>query len=497
MASTSFGGFAAAARQQPNAREISKSRRRTASASSGARRTRGASIIEGEYHRDHHHHHYHHHHQHQERIQRRGEVTTARATKAAVEDSLPSGFMNEAIRAEPKAYPPNRSYQQTVKKAFVVSGFGLHSGEDEIVRICPAYANEGRYFVRVSDDSIENETSDDELSDAQVNKLLLERARAMLSNDPSDRKEILKNQSILRSEDEEKIDSPGDFLGNQGSETRVQANLANLAKGLQISSVLNAPGTNDAAVTKPEHLLSALEALGVDNCRIEIGGTGELPILDGGAGHWAHEICKAGVTPASDVNDKNGEKVPKKQYKPREPVIVRDKDAFIMFTPQDQSKLSYGIDLTYKSTAIGKQWFSWTPLEDAKYDVDIAPARTFGTIQDYMAYYRHDIIKGGTASCSLIANGTEFLNPPMRNGWENECARHKVLDLIGDMSLLAEPGMAGVPIGHVLCHKASHELHAEFMRQLAATERDVVDTEVWVTEEQILKEEEEFRAIWD
>jgi len=213
MASTSFGGFAAAARQQPNAREISKSRRRTASASSGARRTRGASRIEGEYHRDHHH--YHHHH-HQERIQRRGEVTTARATKAAVEDSLPSGFVNEAIRAEPKAYPPNRSYQQTVKKAFVVSGFGLHSGEDEIVRICPAYANEGRYFVRVSDDSIENETSEDELSDAQVNKLLLERARAMLSNDPSDRKEILKNQSILRSEDEEKIDSPGDFLGNQG-----------------------------------------------------------------------------------------------------------------------------------------------------------------------------------------------------------------------------------------------------------------------------------------
>ena len=84
----------------------------------------------------------------------------------------------------------------------------------------------------------------------------------------------------------------------------------------------------------------------------------------------------------------------------------------------------------------------------------------------------------------------------MRNSWENECARHKVLDLIGDMSLMAEPGMAGVPIGHVLCHKASHELHAEFMRQLAATE-SVVDTEIWVTEEQILKEEEEFRAIWD
>ena len=115
----------------------------------------------------------------------------------------------------------------------------------------------------------------------------------------------------MKREDEEKIDSPGDFLGNQGSETRYTRTWQTWRKRLQISSVLNAPGTDKAAVTKPEHLLSALEALGVDNCRIEIGGTGEVPILDGGASHWAHEICKAGVTMASDANDKNGEKVPK------------------------------------------------------------------------------------------------------------------------------------------------------------------------------------------
>ena len=64
-----------------------------------------------------------------------------------------------------------------------------------------------------------------------MNKLLLERARAMLSNDPSDRKEILKHQSILKREDEEKIDSPGDFLGNQGSETRVQRTWQTWRKG--------------------------------------------------------------------------------------------------------------------------------------------------------------------------------------------------------------------------------------------------------------------------
>ena len=147
----------------------------------------------------------------QRRIRRRRDATTRTATKGAVED-VP--FLNEAIQAEPKVYPPNRSYQQTIRKAFVVSGFGLHSGEDEIVRICPAYANEGRYFVRVSDDFIEKTGEGEEggvLSDAQVNKLLLERARAMLSNDPSDRKEILKHQSILKERMRKRLILPGTF----------------------------------------------------------------------------------------------------------------------------------------------------------------------------------------------------------------------------------------------------------------------------------------------
>jgi len=434
-------------------------------------------------------------------------------TSASYAASSSSALMKAAsLAAEPRPYPPNRPYQQTLKKAFTLAGYGLHSGEDEIVRVCPAYANEGRYFVRVSDEHIEgtvlhrqlfinNKEGDKEDTtdrvNEEVNKMLLERAKAMLSNDPADREKILERQSILKQQELDKFDLPNQFLQNKDGEIRIRANLENMGNNLLISNELNAPGTNERAIMKPEHLLSALEALGIDNCRIEVGGTGEVPILDGGASIWVNEICKAGVVTASDLNDASGEKVAKKQFKPKEPIIVRDKDAFIMFTPQDKAKISYGIDLTYKSTAVGKQWYSWTPLEDGRYDDEIASARTFGTIQDFMAYYRHDIVKGGTASCSLIANGVEFLNPPMLYNWENECARHKVLDLIGDMSLMAEPGMSGIPIGHVLCHKATHQLHAEFMRQLVNTQRDVVDCEVWVSEEQVLKAESEHRSLFD
>ena len=162
MASTSYAttatasGFGAAAgHQQPKNVRVAN-RRRGAGAS--AMKTTAVHVLSNQQQQQQQH--------EQRRIRRRRDATTRTATKGAVED-VP--FLNEAIQAEPKVYPPNRSYQQTIRKAFVVSGFGLHSGEDEIVRICPAYANEGRYFVRVSDDFIEKTGEGEEggvLSDA-------------------------------------------------------------------------------------------------------------------------------------------------------------------------------------------------------------------------------------------------------------------------------------------------------------------------------------------
>ena len=79
--------------------------------------------------------------------------------------------------------------------------------------------------------------------------------------------------------------------------------------------------------------------------------------------------------------------------------------------------------------------------------------------------------------CALIANGDKFWNPPMI--LPNENARHKILDLVGDLSLMAEPGMAGVPIGHVLAYKGSHRLHAKFLAALAAAPKEKVPAELW------------------
>lgn len=164
--------------------------------------------------------------------------------------------------------------------------------------------------------------------------------------------------------------------------------------------------------------------------------------------------------------------------------MVCEGDAFIMFNPDAVTKLTYGIDFTYKSKAIGKQWESWTPTEDGAYVDVIARARTFATMPDIMAYFRAGYIRGGTEQCALIANGDRFWNPPMLLPHEN--ARHKLLDLIGDLSLLAEPGMSGVPVGHIVAYKAGHNLHAKFARKLAEVcERggaEKVPAELWTRE---------------
>jgi UDP-3-O-acyl-N-acetylglucosamine deacetylase len=102
-----------------------------------------------------------------------------------------------------------------------------------------------------------------------------------------------------------------------------------------------------------------------------------------------------------------------------------------------------------------------------------------------MAYFRAGYIRGGTENCALIANGDQFWNPPML--LPNEPARHKLLDLVGDLSLLAEPGHVGVPVGHVVAYKAGHELHAKFALKvkeaIEAGKATRVPAEMWAREE--------------
>jgi UDP-3-O-acyl-N-acetylglucosamine deacetylase len=95
---------------------------------------------------------------------------------------------------------------------------------------------------------------------------------------------------------------------------------------------------------------------------------------------------------------------------------------------QPSPRLTYLVDFSTKSTAIGRQQHTWALLEDPNYAQCLARARTFTTLEDAQAARDAGLIKGGSPVNALIADGEKWFNAPLR--YENEAARHKLLDLV-------------------------------------------------------------------
>ncbi|MBD2004356.1 MULTISPECIES: UDP-3-O-acyl-N-acetylglucosamine deacetylase [Cyanophyceae] len=208
-------------------------------------------------------------------------------------------------------------------------------------------------------------------------------------------------------------------------------------------------GEGSARVRTVEHLLCALAGSGVDNARIEIDGP-EVPLLDGSALEWVKAISQVGVVP-------NLESSPDSSFILQEPVWVYDGDAFVAALPAPLTRFSYGID--FDLAAIGNQWHSWCPAQES-FAQAIAPARTFGLAHQIEQLQTAGLIKGGSLENALVCGSQGWINPPLR--FSNEPARHKLLDLVGDLSLLGD-----FPVAHILAYKASHNLHIQLAQQLA------------------------------
>ncbi len=203
----------------------------------------------------------------------------------------------------------------------------------------------------------------------------------------------------------------------------------------------------EAKIRTVEHLLAALSANGIDDARIEINGT-EVPLLDGSAQLWVEAIAESGIQPSSA-------KLPNLPDL-ASPVWVRENDSFVAAIPATETRFTYGID--FPDSAIANQWHSWHPTTE-DFAQEIAPARTFGLAEQIEQLQQAGLIKGGNLDNALVCSGTGWLNPPLR--FTNEPARHKLLDLVGDMSLLGS-----FPNVHFLAYKGSHKLHIQLAQQL-------------------------------
>lgn len=217
----------------------------------------------------------------------------------------------------------------------------------------------------------------------------------------------------------------------------------------QVSSVCQTTlstelGAGEAKVRTVEHLLAALTGCGVTDARIEING-GEVPLLDGSAKLWVEALKQAGkasrILTASAIAS---------------PIWIYDQDLFVAAVPSPELRFTYGID--FSAPVIGNQWYSWSPSQENFIDA-IAPARTFGFAEQIEQLQKAGLIKGGSLENALVCDRHGWLNPPLR--FENEPARHKLLDFIGDLSLLGT-----IPKAHFIAYKASHHLHIQLARAI-------------------------------
>lgn len=210
-----------------------------------------------------------------------------------------------------------------------------------------------------------------------------------------------------------------------------------------------------------EHLLSALEACGVDNCQVVTDGSVEVPILDGSAKEWVEAIEEAGL---EDAVDQFGNKHEKMAPFVNEPLYIQNNDSFLAALPCPSIHISYGINFE-QVPAIGCQWFVSSSMDKSFYANQIAPSRTFCIYEQVEKMQKMGLARGGSIQNAIVCSSSKgWLNPPLR--FEDEPCRHKVLDLIGDLSLLARYGSQGLPVAHIIAYKGGHALHTDFVRCL-------------------------------
>jgi UDP-3-O-[3-hydroxymyristoyl] N-acetylglucosamine deacetylase len=228
----------------------------------------------------------------------------------------------------------------------------------------------------------------------------------------------------------------------------IPASLENLAR-LDHATSLSQGGVSIDTV---EHLLSALGALGVDDVAVHVDGP-ELPILDGSAAPFVILIHEAGLRPLG---------APRRHLKVLKPIELVRGSKWIRLTPADQLRISYEIGFDHPLLRHQELSLRLTPETFVE---DIAPARTFGFLHEVEMLRRAGLALGGSLENAVVIGESGVLN---KLRFEDEFVRHKILDLIGDMTLLGHP-----LIGHVEAHRAGHALHT------AAALALLQDTEAW------------------
>ena len=231
-------------------------------------------------------------------------------------------------------------------------------------------------------------------------------------------------------------------------------------------------GKGEVRVSTIEHGMAALYALGIDNCLIQVNGP-EFPILDGSAIKYVEKIQEIGI---------EEQNAPKDYYIIRKKIEVKDETtgSSIVILPDEEFSLT--AMCSFNSKFINSQFASLDNMTN--FPTEIAAARTFVFVRDIEPLLKANLIKGGDLDNAIViyekqisqeqldqladmikvehrdANNLGYIqHKPLV--WENECTRHKLLDIIGDMALIGKPIK-----GRIIATRPGHTINNKFARQM-------------------------------
>lgn len=226
----------------------------------------------------------------------------------------------------------------------------------------------------------------------------------------------------------------------------------------------------DVRVSTVEHGLAALYAMGIDNCLIQVNGP-EFPILDGSAIMYVDKIKQVGI---------EEQNAPKDWYIIRKKIEVKDEKTGSVITILPDEEFSITAMCSFESKFISSQFATIDNVNN--FATEIAPARTFVFVRDIEPLLQANLIKGGDLDNAIViyerqttqerldkladmlkvphmdANNLGYIqNKPLV--WDNECTRHKLLDIIGDMALIGKPIK-----GRIIATRPGHTINNKFAR---------------------------------
>ncbi len=209
-------------------------------------------------------------------------------------------------------------------------------------------------------------------------------------------------------------------------------------------------GKDGNLISTIEHLLSAVYAYGIDNLRVIVDAD-EIPVMDGSSASFCMLLDEAGVVEQD---------LAKKVMIIKKEVIIKSGDKYVKLSPAPD--LKYDFTIKFPHPVIQNQEFS-LEFSKQKYKDEISKARTFGFLHEVQYLRSKGLALGGSLENAIVLDEKRVLNPEGLR-FENEFVRHKILDAIGDMSLIGMnfignyEAMAG---SHDLNHKLTVELLKE------------------------------------